>query len=229
MCVTTKRVLKKLGGDKIPSKVYTFNGDASGKHVFGNAVKISDDAPDLKKATKLVITYDDGTAIEFSPDVLTFEENPYLQGFLDPRVPETIFAASVHVGDDETPAGLYVINEPSLYISRIEFAETIVPIDPKYLPGVCLPVVELSTAVTAEGATLTAEESAKMDAVGGHACVIKCTINMMEIEIPVEFVCTGCALGDVVIYTAVINFGDKTPYYVAIGNEGAGWVASINA
>lgn len=40
--------------------------------------------------------------------------------------------------------------------------ETIVPIDQKFLPGVCLPVVELTTTPTAEGAALTAEETAQL-------------------------------------------------------------------
>ena len=40
--------------------------------------------------------------------------------------------------------------------------ETIHPIDPKFLPGVCLPVVELTTVPTAKGAALTAEETAQV-------------------------------------------------------------------
>ena len=44
----------------------------------------------------------------------------------------------------------------------ISETETIHPIDPKYLPGVCLPVVELSTVPTADGAALTAEETAQL-------------------------------------------------------------------
>lgn len=44
----------------------------------------------------------------------------------------------------------------------VSTASTTVPIKPEYLPGVCLPVVELSTALTEEGAPLTTEESAKL-------------------------------------------------------------------
>lgn len=47
-----------------------------------------------------------------------------------------------------------------------EFAETIHPIDPKFLPGVCLPVVEFSTIpVYGSQTELTAEESAQMEEV----------------------------------------------------------------
>ena len=103
-------------------KVYTFNGDTSGKTVIGNLVKISEDAPDLKKTTKIACTLDDGTVQEVLPNAFDFNDETYMQGFTDKNIPERIFVASVHVGDDETPVGLYVINEPSLYVSRIELA-----------------------------------------------------------------------------------------------------------
>jgi hypothetical protein len=46
--------------------------------------------------------------------------------------------------------------------------ETIHPIDPKYLPGVCLPVVEIT-----DVSNITTEESAKLTACIGMPCVIK--------------------------------------------------------
>jgi hypothetical protein len=58
---------------------------------------------------------------------------------------------------------LVVIGDQDLRTVTIE-AETIHPIDPKFLPGVCLPVVELTTQPTEEGATLTDAENARMDA-----------------------------------------------------------------
>lgn len=116
-----------------PGKVYAFDGDASGKVVGGNLVKISDDAPDLKKTTKIV--FYNGTETEVSPDIYTFIDEG-MQGFTDPHNPDVIFIASIPVGDDEFPAGLYVYCDDELYVSRIEFAETIHPIDPKYLPDV---------------------------------------------------------------------------------------------
>lgn len=66
----------------------------------------------------------------------------------------------------------------------ISTPETIHPIDPKYLPGVCLPVVELSTAF-AGGATLSAEECALLDAAyeGNTPVVIKCNIALQGYEL----------------------------------------------
>lgn len=48
-------------------------------------------------------------------------------------------------------------------------------IDPKYLPGVCLPVVELETVISGDSAetVLSAVDSAKMDALNGEACILK--------------------------------------------------------
>lgn len=47
--------------------------------------------------------------------------------------------------------------------------------------GVCLPVVELSTKPTEEGAKLTAEESAKMDAV--FALRLPCVVKVLGVTI----------------------------------------------
>ena len=55
----------------------------------------------------------------------------------------------------------------------ISTAETIVPIDPKFLPGVCLPVVELTTQPTAEGAALTEAEIQALLSVGESPCILK--------------------------------------------------------
>lgn len=49
-------------------------------------------------------------------------------------------------------------------------------IDPKYLPGVCLPVVELETVIEFGESTeivLSAVDSAKMDALNGEACILE--------------------------------------------------------
>ena len=62
-------------------------------------------------------------------------------------------------------------------IISVDFGETITPIDPKYLPGVCLPVVELTTQPTAEGAPLTEAEVNAFRSVGDFPCVVKFTIR----------------------------------------------------
>ena len=61
--------------------------------------------------------------------------------------------------------------------------ETIHPIDPKYLPGVCLPVVELSTILGEEPVVLTAEENAKLNEVvaSGSPFILVCKSEWMRI------------------------------------------------
>lgn len=53
-------------------------------------------------------------------------------------------------------------NEKSHTVAVYELVKTIVPFDPKFLPGVCLPVVELSTTVE-RGATFTDAENAALN------------------------------------------------------------------
>ena len=71
-------------------------------------------------------------------------------------------------------SGAYDFNKGKT-LTIAEVTETTTPIDPKYLPGVCLPVVELTTVGTSSGAALTAEESAKMDEAAALKlpCIIK--------------------------------------------------------
>lgn len=58
-------------------------------------------------------------------------------------------------------------NMPDATISIVAVSETIHPIDPKFLPGVCLPVVEIAD-ITA----ITAEESALLTAAIGSPIVV---------------------------------------------------------
>lgn len=73
---------------------------------------------------------------------------------------------------------------------KIVSEETIHPIDQKYLPGVCLPVVELTTEPTADGVELTAEESAKMDAVAENIMpfIVKFVVDGLVVAVMVSAV-----------------------------------------
>ena len=64
-------------------------------------------------------------------------------------------------------------------------------IDPKYLPGVCLPVVEI-----ADAENLTADENAKLTACIGLPCIIKVTFEGI----------TGCAVAAYQANNGVHNF-----------------------
>lgn len=70
----------------------------------------------------------------------------------------------------------------------LDFGATIHPIDPKYLPGVCLPVVEITSAEYPTDSTLvTLSETENMAfdkaALEGIPCVVKLTFNGMSYAI----------------------------------------------
>lgn len=66
---------------------------------------------------------------------------------------------------------IYIMMGSAMYVSSLS-NETIVPIDQKYLPGVCLPVVEI-----ADISAITAEEGAELGKHIGMPVVIKVTID----------------------------------------------------
>lgn len=118
--------------------------------------------------------------------------------------------------DDTTaPGDHYCIGEGvnlrgDLYVSAIDsrsgksisVSTPATPIDPKFLPGVCLPVVELSTEPTEEGGILTAEESAAIEALASKKC-----------PVIVSFPFGGAKS------SAVLNYieGDETSYVAMAG------------
>ena len=60
--------------------------------------------------------------------------------------------------------------------------------------GYTLPVVELTTKPLPQeygGAELTAEESAKMDALNGMPCILLCTVNTGTMDIPFKIVASS--------------------------------------
>ena len=178
---TTKGILRKLGGDKISSKVFTYDGKAEELEKFPDIseqytyAKIAKDAPSLHTLKKIGGTFANGSQIEASAEELTIEtaidgdaEVAYMT-YMGSTVPFLVYSMG----------NLFVYSMAGFgYCSKVEFAETIVPIDPKYLPGVCLPVVELSTVVSA-GAALTEREMALLSAAyaTGKPVVVSCVID----------------------------------------------------
>lgn len=132
MCVTTKRVLKKLGGDKISGKTLTFDGNLEGRNVidseFGKIVKISDDVCNFDAT--IYITYIHGNRTGGSD---RFEVQTS-GGISAVAVDGTIYA--IRFGEDyEELCGTYFLyHSDTHYATKIALAETIVPIDPKFLP-----------------------------------------------------------------------------------------------
>lgn len=110
-----------------PGAVYTFDGNAEGKEIYDWEVKIADVAPDLNNLVK-VVSFEGGQQLEIKKadfEVVTAD------GGQAAVYQETAMVA-VYDG------ALWVFCNPEAegyYVSRIEFAETIHTIDPKYLPS----------------------------------------------------------------------------------------------
>jgi len=173
--VTTKQVLKKLGGDIIRSKVLTWDGDTSNQVMFGAtpAVKIYDkfvkfdniagvtltsDQHDVFIPKKDFLAHQVAETLGFAQAVIQIEEG---YSFVYFAIPADLPDEAIEQLGDLEEGVYYGLTSETKQISKLHFAETIVPIDPKYLPGACLPVVELETVIE-DGAVLTDAEKAML-------------------------------------------------------------------
>lgn len=146
MFPTTKGILRKLGGDKISGNVLTWDGDTSGAiEVLGEwFVKIYNKYMDLSKVASVHVV--DTVGASFSE---TVPPESLIVQTIDEDGVKGVQVLTATLYDQEvglllsTPTwgsaglteGVYVFAGTSLYRAEtITFAETIVPIDPKYLP-----------------------------------------------------------------------------------------------
>lgn len=97
-------------------------------------------------------------------------------------------------------------------------AETVHPIDPKYLPGVCLPVVEITSAPTEDGAALTAEEKAIVEAAMAQNAPI--VVRFTESDVMNAYVFDLGGESGVRLYTKQLG-----GFQYIIGDMGAGMSA----
>lgn len=146
------------------TKAFTYDGNYEGKE-FTNidtssyAVRVGD-AIDPKTITKISGIMG-GQMQEMSASDLTIIDASY--GY---RIVANGMTLMVIVTSDTfvVPVGTYVAHADIGYVTRVEY-ETIHPIDPKYIPGAVLPVVELTTEVSVankNGTVLTADETAEV-------------------------------------------------------------------
>lgn len=163
-------------------KTLTWNGDTTdlgAENIFGApVVRLTEEVLDLNDITGITATLHEvvgGTEKYLSRDsfgdVSIGKEyhNIQLADFSGTNI--SIIFASVPAGlGDEVyfemglpGAGVYLAVTDDLYfVSSVHFEiKTIHPIDPKFIPGAVLPVVELSTTVTS-GATFTDAENAAL-------------------------------------------------------------------
>ena len=112
--------------------VFTFDGIPKSGFIFGYYTKISNKTPDVDTLVS-VSGFMGGQPLELSAaDCQVYKDNAMSQIAFGGRA----IAIVVHKAFSEAIVGLYVIceTESNSYVSRIEFAETIHPIDTKYLP-----------------------------------------------------------------------------------------------
>lgn len=121
-----------------PGKVYTFDGNAEETKKYGNITyaKIADTAPNLHNVTKAVYTAPNGSTIEYSSEKLTVDDVESQGKIIGQRIKASLGGqtAAVIILDN---TGLWVYAQPGYgYCSLIEFAETVHPIDQKFIPPV---------------------------------------------------------------------------------------------
>lgn len=158
--------MQKNGGmGRTEKTVLTYDGNDYGKDFVlmnsGFFVRIADviDPTTIKEVTGV----SDGTEMTISADTLNVEKSIHDNGsviygvYYDEILFIVILSESIGEG---MSAGTYVLSMPNkqMYVSRIE-CETIHPIDPKFIPGAVLPVVELETVLKEDGTGVALSES----------------------------------------------------------------------
>ena len=115
------------------------------------------------------VTFDGVKYPLYSLKLVTLGEDPFVgfgnEALLNPEATDTGEPFMFYI-DVLGAICIVATKEPGEHTASIEaIAETIHPIEPKFLPGVCLPVVEIASAVYDPNskALLTEEESAAMD------------------------------------------------------------------
>lgn len=161
------------GGYTKPGKVYTFDGNLDGKESYEvqqnfYMVKVSDEVCDLNSIEEIVLLSSMNGSKTFKKKDITVGIDA---GVLATIVNGVACVFSANEGNEAGyPKGTFILyisyDEHYEYVSKIQFAETIVPIDPKFLTpmGGGLPVVKLTTEPAADGVRLTDEESAAIRA-----------------------------------------------------------------
>lgn len=101
--------------------------------------------------------------------------------------------------------------------------ETIHPIDPKFLPGVCLPVVELSTEfVPPEYVAVTAEESAQLEQAAATGLPIVVRATFMGMTLAEVFTCVSSPDSPVPVYSRTMSLSGSNFQFLIL-NDGEGW------
>jgi hypothetical protein len=176
----------RVGRVENPAEVLTFDGNTEGKFTLTlegiTFVRVSEKVYDLTKATSMTI---DGETVPLPISEFPMSTNEFkIDGILFIRVISKEEVENLG-GLEGVKAGTYFCvahdleeGYPDVFVERLEFPETVHTIDPKFIPGVCLPVVELDYEGTLPiQLTLTEEQIAIVNAAAkaGTPIVVRLT------------------------------------------------------
>lgn len=171
---------QRLGYEE--NKEIVWDGNTAGKYIIEEVLALVSTVPmDLTSVERVTINNGLNEYITYDNSVLTVAELDENKSAL--MVGEFSLVVSVtknyFLEGTEYKTGTYLYFKNAEYVSKVETKETIHTINPKFLPGVCLPVVELSTTLS-PGASFTEEENAKLNAIweSGTPMVTNCILDL---------------------------------------------------
>lgn len=182
---------QRLGHVESKQITYDGNGEKKDSLIEGlSVVKISDTLLDLSTVRRVVMKYHDGMEYVIGKENLVALEESGVMILAGYGEKPLVLSAQKNNGAG-LPDGLYVVdavdeNGESYHVSLIE-TETIVPIDPKYLPGVCLPVVELNIDALIGEAAFTDAENAALTACIGMPFILKSGNSTVSTSMVMEY------------------------------------------
>lgn len=182
MDLITLAMAKKYTDEKagyVEKPVFTYDGNGEVVDINGLTFhRITDKFHDLNTLVKMEgFAY--GSKMEFTADDITITGETdtsvaVQEGTVKYAGNDMVFILALKVlegleGVVALNTGVYVFSTDDAYVSYLEFAETIHPIDPKFIPGAVLPVVEVKSFY----ATPTEEENKALTAFIGLPIIVK--------------------------------------------------------
>ena len=227
------KALRKLGV-RTENNSLSWDGNTEGKLVVADyAVRVSTKPFDLAQVESISVKLGNNSADVHVGDGLFLAKGEPLSSLVQgDGTPFVLVCTEEHYNEQygtTIPVGVYFIATPEFRVAAIKCTETIHPIDQKYLPGVCLPVVELSTTF-ASGANFTAEENAKLKAAweAGTPVVIKIPVSVGSYqfdETAAVWTRIHAGSGTNGILSFAYSFGGTTITILSI-NSGNTWMCS---
>ena len=140
-----------------PGKSITWDGNTDGKVVIlDTIVQMSTEPIDLYSIKSISYTTFNGEShtVDVQHEAVKIETGGLLQVLTIADEPSVFVCLEDHrnnIFEEYFLKGTYFVKLPTNYTSAIQCAETVHPINPKYLPGICLPIVKLTTDIPIVG------------------------------------------------------------------------------